>query len=164
MTAIASQVRTAIYDIVDALSSVGSVYKYEETHPNRWPAVYITQADMEGTFVTTAENRRIYGFNVVVAMPTGQNLPKDGSKDRIEYAEDVCNEVLDQIIGAVDDRLDLDNDVVLFTEAADSQWGFLDSVSGKPRAVQILLRVHTDYQLPNSAFLSDEQGQPLVEE
>lgn len=164
MTAIASRVRNAIYDVIDGLSSVGEVYKYEEAHPSRWPAVFITQADMEGTFATTSENRRIYGFNVIVAMPTAQNMPKDESQKKLEYAEGVCNEVVDQIIGAVDDSLDLDNVDVLFVEAADAEWGFMRSQSGDVRAVRILLRVVTDYSLPNSTFILDEQGQPILEE
>lgn len=141
----ATDIRTLLVNRITSLSTVGEVYPYEATHPKNYPAVFVIPADMDGTFVTTAENRRIYGFQVTISYPTGSNLPKDASKTPLQYAEDVCNNVVDQIINDIDDNFTLDGSTVLFVEAADARWGFIDVQGGKNRAIQITLRIHTDY-------------------
>lgn len=148
-----SDLKTVLKNRIGALSSVGVVYGYEETHVRQFPAVYITPADLEGEFVTTTENRRQIGFRVTVFFPTGQNVPKDSSEKPVEYAERVVSQVMDDIIEDLDETsytasfasLSDSKDQFLFFSAADAEWGFVDYEGGKGRAIQITLIAHIDF-------------------
>lgn len=142
-----SDIRTLLINRITALSTVGQVYGYEEPHPKNYPVVFVTPADMDGAFVTNAENRRIYGFLVTVSFPTGSNLPKDASKTPLRHSEDVCNDVVDQIINDIDENFTLDGVTILFIEAADARWGFINVQGGSNRALQVTLRIHTDFNV-----------------
>lgn len=148
-----ADLKTVLKNRIGALNSVGVVYGYEEAHPKQWPAVIVTPANLEGEFVSTTENRRIFGCNVSILFPTGQNVPKDLDEKPIEYAERVIGQVLDDIIDDVDknsflsdfaDISDSDSDF-LFLSAADAEWGWFNFEGGKARAIQIVLLAHIDF-------------------
>lgn len=145
--AVASQIRSLLITRINNLATVQAVYGYEETHPSGYPAVFVVPANMDGEFVTTNENRRVYSFSIRVIYPTGQNLPKDASKTPVEYAEDTINDVIDDIINDVDKNYELDGTTVLFVSAADCVWGFVDYEGGQVATCDITYNIHTDFDV-----------------
>ena len=84
----------------------------------------------------------------------GENFIKDGSVNREEYAETTLATVTDEIINAMDKVAFITelnaiysagDTTVLFIEAADATWGEVDMQTGKAKAVQLTLRIQTDY-------------------
>lgn len=151
---VSTNIKSLLVAKINALNSVQAVYSYSELNPDGWPCVWVKTADLQGTFATTAENRRIYAYNVTCLLTLGEDFIKDGSVQREEYAENTLATVVDEIINAVDDVTFITqlnaiytagDTTVLFVEAADAQWGEVDMQSGKAKAVQITLMVHTDY-------------------
>lgn len=142
-----SDIRSLLITRITSLGSAQAVYGYEEDHPSGWPTVFVTPANVEGSFVTTAENRRIYSYYVTVLFPTGQNVPKDSSLQKVEYAEKVISDVLEDIIDDIDENFTLDGVTILFVEAADAEWGFMPMEAGQAKACRITLRVHTDFEV-----------------
>lgn len=130
-----------------ALDSVQVVYGYEKEQPDGWPAVYILPANMDGEFTNTAENRRTYGFDITVLFPIGQDFPDDG-ESREEYAQDRVAQVMEDIINDADEDYELTGDNnVLYTEAADAEWGIFDYEGGIAKAVKITLLVVVDHNV-----------------
>lgn len=150
---VVSDIRQVLINRIGALSSVQKVYGFEHPHPTGYPAVFITSDTMEGEFTSNVENRRTFTFNVVVIYPTGQNLPKNGSKDPVAEAEDTIYEVFDEITTNIDQNafnsafadIGDDDSTYLFTEASDAEWGFYTTEGGKARALKIPLRVVVDF-------------------
>lgn len=151
---VSTDLKSLLVTKINALASTQAVYGYSELNPSGWPCVWVKATDLQGTFATTAENRRIYAYNVTCLLTLGEDFIKDGSIQREEYAENTLATVVDDIINAVDDVAfitELNNiysggdTVALFVEAADAQWGEVDMQSGKAKAVQITLMIHTDY-------------------
>jgi hypothetical protein len=163
MASVATTVKNLIYDKVNALVSVQVVYSHEELAPTGFPAVCIKATGFEGDFVQNTENGRIYSYRIFVHMTIGQDLA-DVSGDRLDNAEDVVTNVIDQIAGAIDDNFQLDGATVLFVEAVDSDYQYTLLDNGWAQTAVCTVRVHTDYHLPNSSFILDEHGIPIVEE
>lgn len=151
---VSTDIKSLLVSKINALSSTQAVYSYSELNPSGWPCVWVKTADLQGTFATTAENRRIYAYNVTCLLTLGEDFIKDGSVQREEYAENTLATVVDEIINAVDDVTFITqlnaiytagDTTALFVEAADAQWGEVDMQSGKAKAVQVTLMIHTDY-------------------
>lgn len=136
-------IKDQIIDKIEALSSVQAVYPSEKINPTGFPAVFVTTTDMEGEFSSNVENSRVYAYRVVVAFPMAQDFVPDSEKERLDYAERVVSEVIDEIINAVDTDYELDSPV-LFVNAADCEWGFIEYEGGEAKAGQITLRVYTE--------------------
>lgn len=163
MASVAQTVKNLIFTLVNDLPQVQVVYKHEEINPTGFPAVCILATGQEGEFAQTSENRRVYAYRVFIHFPIGNDL-QGADTNRLDYAEDVVASVVDQIIGTIDDNFELDGITVLFVEAADSEYAYTELETGWAKTAMCTIRVHTDYNLPNSAFLLDEQGQELLEE
>ncbi len=131
---------------VAALSSVQQVYGYEEPEPTGWPAVFITPADLDGEFSSDAENSRLYGFQLLILFPIGEDFVPPADQNRLEYAEAVVGSVIDEIVNTMDTDFELPNSdpTVLFMNAADCAWGTYAYEGGVAKAAQINLRVYTE--------------------
>lgn len=152
---VVSDIRTVLINRIGALSTVQKVYGFEHPSPDGFPAVFITADTMEGNFVTTTENRRIFTFNIIVVFPTGQNIPKNESQNPVAYAEDRIYEVFDQISTDMDQNAFINafvsigdtDSTYLFASASDAEWGFYDYEGGKARALKIPLQIHVDFNV-----------------
>lgn len=151
---VSTDIKSLLVSKINSVGSVQTVYSYSELNPDGWPAVWVKTSDLQGTFATTAENRRVYAYNVMCLLTLGEDFIKDGSVQREEYAENTLATVVDDIINAVDDVAFIaqlnaiysaGDTTVLFVEAADAQWGEVDMQAGKAKAIQITLMIHTDY-------------------
>lgn len=144
-----TEVKKQLISKIGALDSVGVVYPAEQPNPDRWPAVFITVADLEGTFSSNAENSRVYAYTVTVLFPEGQDFVPESEANRLDYSERLVGSVVDEIINAVDTDFELDNSLpnnttVLYTEAADCLWGRYEYEGGVAKAAQVTLRVYTE--------------------
>lgn len=138
------QIKDQIIDKINALSSVEVVYPAVKLNPSGWPAVFITTNSEEGEFSSNAENSRVYTYNCMVNFPLGQDFVPEAEKERLDYAERVIAEVVDEIINAIDTDFELDGSPVLYVNAADAEWGYIDYEGGVARAINIILRVYTE--------------------
>jgi hypothetical protein len=145
-SSVSTRIKTQLKRKVEALPSVQKVYGYEEIEPKGWPAVFITPADLNGEFSSNAENSRIYGFDLLILFPMGQDFVDDAEANRGEYAEAVVSSVIDEIVNTMDTDFGLANSdpTVLYMNAADSSWGTYAYEGGVAKAAQINLRVYTE--------------------
>lgn len=137
-------IKNQIKSRIDALQSVQAVYGYEEMKPKGWPAVMLTATDMDGEFASTAENSRVYSYRAFIMFPIGQDMPIPAGENRMEYAENVIATVIDEIISTVDNNFELDGIPVLYVNAADVIWGYVNADFGEARSAEITLRVYTE--------------------
>lgn len=142
--AVSIQIKDQIINKVEALSTVEVVYPAVNLNPSGWPSVFVTAQREEGEFSSTAENSRVYEYNCTVLFPIGQDFVPTGTRDRLDYAEIVIAECLDDIINAIDTDFELEGTPVLFTNAADIEWGYADYEGGVARAANVILRVYTE--------------------
>lgn len=141
---ISGTIKASLKSKVQSCSTVQVVYGYEEVNPSGFPAAIIKAADMQGEFASNAENSRVYAYNVYILFPIGQDFIPPANKNRLEYAEDVISEVIDEIINAIDTDFELDGTPTLYTEATDASWGEYEYSGGVAKAAQITIKVRTD--------------------
>lgn len=142
--AVSIQIKDQIINKIEVLSSVEVVYPAIKLNPSGWPCVYVTANTEEGEFSSNAENSRVYTYNASIQFPLGQDFVPDSERERMDYAEVVIAEVIDQIINAVDSDYELEGTPVLFVHAADVEWGYIDYEGGVARAANVILRVYTE--------------------
>lgn len=138
------QIKDQIIDKIEPLSTVEVVYPALKLNPKGFPAVFITTNSEEGEFSSNAENSRVYTYNASAVFPLGQDFVPASERDRLDYAERVIAQVIDDIINAVDDDYELDGNPVLYVNAADVEWGYIDIEGGVARAANVILRVYTE--------------------
>lgn len=136
-------IKDQVIDKINALSSVEVVYPALRLNPSGVPAVFVTTNTEEGEFSSNAENSRVYTYNASVIFPLGQDFVPEAERERLDYAERVIADVIDDIINAIDTDYELDTPV-LFVNAADVEWGYIDIESGVARAANVILRVYTE--------------------
>jgi len=129
---------------IQNLSSVEVVYPAVKLNPSGFPAVFVTPNREEGEFSSNAENSRVYEYNCMILFPVGQDMVPESQRDRMDYAEHVIADVTDQIINAVDTDYELESTPVLFVNAADIEWGYVDYEGGVARGANVILRVYTE--------------------
>lgn len=145
---VSSSIKSTLKTRIQALSTVQAVYGYQETNPSGYPAVIITPANLEGEFTSTTENSRVYGYNITVLFPCGQKLPNAEYDKQNEQAEEIIADVLEQIINDIDRNFELTEDTnVLFANAADAEWGFVEYPNGIAKACRITCLVRTDFNV-----------------
>lgn len=131
---------------ISACGSVNKVYGFEKINPTGFPAVFVTVAGVENEFFTNAENKRIFGFRALVLFQGGQNLLAQAQSDQMEEAELGIQDLLGEIIDAVDSDYTLGDYIqVLFVEAAVGEFGYVEYEGGWARTAEINLRVHSIY-------------------
>lgn len=138
-----NEIKDQIIAKIDALSTVQVVYPSEHINPKGWPAVFVKSTNLEGEFASNAENSRVYGYRCTVAFPTGQDFIPTLEKERLDYSERVVANVLDEIINTIDTDFEMDTPV-LFVNAADAEWGYIDYEGGTAEAVSVVLKVYTE--------------------
>lgn len=138
------QIKEQLMSKIEDLSTVEVVYPALKLNPNGFPAVFVTTNSEEGEFSSNAENSRIYTYNATVMFPIGQDFVPDSERERLDYAERTVAQVIDDIINSIDEDFELDGSPVLFVNAADVEWGYVDFEGGVARAANVILRVYTE--------------------
>lgn len=135
-------------DYIQACASVKQTYGHQEMNPQGWPAVFVEATDMNGEFVDTANNSRVYSFRITILFPLSKDMPGlPAGTNRLEYAEQTIATVLDEIINTLDTHYQGEGLPVLYFEAADAIWGEAAIDVGICKAVQVTIRIYTEYQV-----------------
>lgn len=142
--AVSIQIKDQLITKIEPLESVQVVYPAVKLNPSGFPAVFVTSQREEGEFSSNAENSRVYEYNCMCMFPIGQDFVPDSQNDRMDYAEVVVAEVLDDIINAIDTDYELEGTPVLFVYASDIEWGYVDYEGGVARAANVILQVYTE--------------------
>lgn len=153
---------------IDGFSSVYIAYNYEKLNPKGFPAVFVTLQGIEGEFETNAENSRVYTYRALAIYPIGKSVDT-ATQEAINKADGALSDVLDQIIDGIDSEYTLDGTIdVLFVEALDSDFGYVEYEGGWARSAQIVIKVHTDYLVSDTInpedYITSESGDPLLTE
>lgn len=128
---------------IAAISSINKVYDHEKINPTGFPAAFVTFNGTENEFYTTAENKRIYTYRILVLAPIGQDL---SNTPVVEQAEQTIEDCVGDILDTMDSDITLDNNVqVIFVEAAVGTPGYVDYEGGVARSGEVMLRVHSLY-------------------
>lgn len=145
---VSTTVKQQLLDLIQALDSVKVTYGHQQLNPSGWPAVFVEATGMDGEFVSTSTNSRIYSFRITILFPQGQDMPGlPAGTNRLEYAEQTIATVLDEIINASDTEFELEGTPVLYMEAADAEWGEAAIDVGIVKAVQVTLRIYTEFEV-----------------
>lgn len=141
-------IKDQIIKKVQDLTTIQIVYPAVNLNPSGWPAAFVTTNTEEGEFSSSSENSRVYTFNCSVLFPIGQNFVPASEGERLDYAEDVIANCIEQVINTIDTDFELESLptglTVLFTHAADVEWGYADYEGGIARAANVILRVYTE--------------------
>jgi len=152
MSSVAATVKNVIYDKINNLSTVQCAYKHEELQPSGFPSVSIVATGLKGEFWTTAENQRTYAYRVFVHYDIGQDL-QNVAGDRMDLAEDVVTDVIDEIIRVIDDGYTLDDSLgvsILYAEAVDADYQYTELAGGWAKTAIATIVVHTDYVIQST--------------
>ena len=139
-------IKAAIIQKLSALTDFNKVYSYEKMQPDGFPCVFVTTTGIENEFFTNAENKRVYGFRVLILMQGGQGLVGDAPEDVMDTAEQGIQDLVERGINAIDSDYTLgDNAQVVFVEAAVNEYGYVEYEGGWARSADITLRVNSIY-------------------
>ncbi len=137
------QIKKGIITNLSAISSLNKVYDHEKINPAGFPAAFVTFSGTENEFYTTAENKRIYAYRILVLAPIGQDLSNTNS---VEQAEQTIEDCVGDILDTMDSDITLDaNTQVIFVEAAVGQPGYVDYEGGVARSGEVTIKVHSLY-------------------
>lgn len=138
-------IKNSIISKINSLDTVEVVYPAMKLNPSGYPAVFVTTNTEEGEFSSNAENSRVYTYTATIVFPIGQDFVPESQRDRMDYAEVTVAEVIEDIINSIDMDFDLGNNAsVLYTNAADVEWGYIDLEGGAARGANVTLRVYTE--------------------
>lgn len=137
-------IKYQIINKIKALDTVEVVYPAVKLNPSGFPAVFVTANREEGEFSSNAENSRVYEYNCMIIFPVGQDFVPEAERERMDYAEKVIAGVIDDVINAIDTDYELESTPVLYVNAADTEWGYVDYEGGVARGANVILRVYTE--------------------
>lgn len=136
-------IKKGIVTNISAISSINKVYDFEKLNPTGFPCAFVTFQGTDNEFYTTAENKRIYTYRILVLAQIGQDT---SNTDIVELAEQTIEDCLGDILDTMDSDITLDNNTqVIFVEAAVGQPGYVDYEGGVARSGEIMIRVHSLY-------------------
>jgi len=128
---------------IAAVSSVNKVYDHEHINPTGFPCAFVTFQGTDNEFYSTAENKRIYTYRILVLAQIGQDL---SNTNQVELAEQTIEDCMGDILDTMDSDITLDgNTQVIFVEAAVGTPGYVNYEGGVARSAEIMIRVHSIY-------------------
>lgn len=138
-----SVIKADIITKLSALSSFNKVYGWEKINPEGFPCAFVTFAGAENEFFTSAENKRIFAFRVLILAMIGQDR---SNTNALERAEQQIQDLLGDAIDAFDSDITLgENAQTIFVEAAVGEPGYVETEAGWTRSAELNLRVHSIY-------------------
>lgn len=139
-------IKKEIINKLSALSDFNKVYSYEKLNPTGFPAVFVTSTGVDNEFFTNAENKRVYGYRVLILMQGGQGLVGDAQDDVMDKAEQAVQDLTDRAIDAIDSDYTLGGYAeVIYVEAAVGDLGYIEFEGGWARSAEIILKVNSIY-------------------
>ncbi len=136
-------IKSAIITKLSAVSSLNKVYAYEKKNPAGFPAAFVTFSSSDNEFFSTAENKRVFGYRILVLAQIGQDI---SNSDRLEKAEEAIQDCTGDILDQMDSNITLDdNTEVVFVEATIGEPGYVEYEGGWARSSEVTVRVHSIY-------------------
>lgn len=136
-------IKKGIITNLSAIDSLNKVYDYEKINPDGFPAAFVTFLGTDNEFYTTAENKRIYSYRILVLAQIGQET---SNTNQLEVAEQTIEDCVGDILDRMDSDITLDdNTQVIFVEAAVGQPGYVDYEGGVARSGEVIIKVHSLY-------------------
>ncbi len=140
-----SVIKSDIIDKLSSLSSFNKVYGWEKTNPAGFPCAFVTFAGAENEFFTSAENKRVFAYRVLILVYIGQDR---SATNQLEVAEQHVQDLIGEAIDAFDSDITLGaNAQTVFVEAAVGEPGYVEFEGGWARSAEINLRVHSIYTI-----------------
>lgn len=137
------QIKKGIITNLSAISSINKVYDHEQINPSGFPCAFVTFSGTDNEFYTTAENKRIYSYRILILAQIGQDLT---NSDAVETAEATIEDVVGDILDTMDSDITLDaNSQVIFVEAAVGQPGYVTYEGGQARSGEVTIKIHSLY-------------------
>jgi len=137
-------IKKEIIKKLSALTDFNKVYGYEKLNPTGFPAVFVTTTGVDNEFWSSAENKRVYGYRVLILMQGGQGLVGDANDDVMDTAEQGIQELVGTAIDALDSDITLgDNAQVVFVEASIGEYGYVEFEGGWARSAVVDVKVHS---------------------
>lgn len=141
-------VKNQLMRLIQSCPSVKVTYGHEELNPSGFPAVFVKTTGMQGEFIDSVNNSRVYSFRITCVFPIAQDMPSlPADTNRLEYAEETIATVVDEIVNATDTNFVLEGTPVLYVNAADADWGEAAIEIGIVKAAQITLNIYTEYRV-----------------
>lgn len=127
------------------VDTVQDVSDYDKTRFDGFPAVTVVTSGNENDFYTTAENQRVFGFdiNVYVSMGKTAHTVDDNA---YQSAERVMGNAVSDIIDAFDTFITFGGDAD-FLRASPSVWDYVESSEGFMRHAVIKLEVVKSFNI-----------------
>lgn len=142
---VVTQIKQMFISRIEDLDSVQKCYGAMVLNSDGFPAVYITPQSQEGEFSSNSENSRNLIFEAIVLMPVGSDwVDGETEAERMEFAEQIVAKVAEDISNVIDFDFELDGGSVLYTNAVDAEWGYLQAEFGWARSLSITLNVYTE--------------------
>lgn len=136
-------IKTEIMKKLTNVSTLNRVYSYERINPEGFPCAFVTFDSNDNEFFTNAENKRVYGYRVLILAQIGQDR---SNSDRVQAAEEAIEEAVGDVLNSLDSDITLgSNSQVLYVEAALGQPGYVEYEGGWARSAEITIRVHSIY-------------------
>ena len=144
-TSISGLKSTIMQRISDTVDKVQDVADYDKTTFRGFPAVCVICSRNQNSYISTAQNERVFGFAIRVYEQI-ENVPEpdalsDSAKQR---AEKIMERVVSQIIDAFDKFYEF-NGAADFCRAIPSIWGYAKLDCGWCRVAEINLEVVQNY-------------------
>lgn len=142
------RIKEQLIDKIDTCASVAKVYGFDKIPLEQYPAVIVKYGSMEGEFVTTSENRRVYAYLTKVIVPMGKDV-NNLTDDRVEFAEEAVGQVVEEIMNIVDSNFELGqfNAQVLYVRAVDVVYNEYSYPGGYAYGAELTIQVVTDYSV-----------------
>lgn len=100
------------------------------------PFVVVVPSGNENDYASTSENKRTYAFKIMIYVEHGKARDNNSSEDLLAL-------IVDDVINALDQNYTLDGEV-LFSRAAPSRWGYVESTK-EYRVAEINLQCQSWY-------------------
>lgn len=137
--------------ISDDVTKVQETSNYEKNAYDGFPAVSVVCSGNENEYTSSAENRRVFAFNIRVYEQMNQNpdVALDDVEDSAKARAEVnVGEVVSELIDSFDKYFDLDGSVNGdFIFASPSAWGYVQLDNGWCRTALINLQYNKDFNV-----------------
>lgn len=139
------QIKQMLINRIQNLESVQKCFGAMVINSDGFPAVYVTPQSMSGNFSSNAEDSREFTYDCVILMPVSSDWVDGNTEmERMEFAERVVAQVGEEIEDAIDKDFTLDNGVMLFAQATDAQYGYVEAEFGWARTLTVTVQIYTE--------------------
>lgn len=141
-------IREQIRNRIDALDNVAKVYTFMRFPLEQDPTVFVLNGSVDGEFSSNVENRRTYGYRIMILYGIGQDR-SDVTHDRMQYAEEAIGETAEDILNTIEEEYELGNfnAEVLFVRAMNINYSEVEYEGGYAKSAEFTVNVVTEHNI-----------------